>query len=167
MKSTKTRIELLTEAVSIEKERAILQAKLDGMVARLNEIKDAVFTGGAETKAALMPVVANGGARSPQGTLKQRILDSLAAAGSAGIRVRDLAIQLDAKPAALHSWFQGARKSLRTIRKAGLGRYRLIGSVPPAASASLPCSISSWRIVSRICRLRASVSGSRSRWEFR
>lgn len=141
MSSTKSRIDLLKEAMSIEKERVVLQPKLERMLARLDEIKDALFSGGADMNAAPIGGRAN---RAPQsGTLKERVLGALSAAGKAGIRVRDLAVTIGSKPATLHSWFQVARKRIPVIRKAGPGRYRLVGPVPvkssnAAAKASRP-----------------------------
>jgi transposase-like protein len=134
MSSTKSRIDLLKEAMSIEIERAALQSKLDGMVARLNEIRDAVFSG--QVGAVAAPSAVKGKAVPQDGPLKQRILAALAAAGSAGMRVKDLAVAIASKPATLHSWFQFARKSVPAVRKVGPGRYRLVGPVPiPSAAA--------------------------------
>ena len=132
--------------MNIEKERAALQSKLDQMLARLEIIKGALFSDGgnlsavpatklvapAASKAA--PAAKRG--RAARGELKQRIFQALAAAGKNGMRVRDLAVALAAKPEALHSWFQFARKSIPAIRKAGKGRYRLVGAVPMAAPAA-------------------------------
>ena len=138
------------EAMRIEQERAALQGKLDQLHARLEHIKGALFAPRAgvslpgtdsrkpvTTKAA--PAVKK--ARTARGALKQRILEALSAAGKEGIRVRDLAVSIGSKPAALHSWFQFARKNISAIRKAGKGRYRLVGPLPkPAAAATKPKS---------------------------
>lgn len=124
--------------MSIEKERSVLLGQLDRLQARLERIKDALFsTGGsvsapAATKAAAPPKKG----RAERGELKQRILEALAAAGKDGMRVRDLAAAIGAKPAALHSWFQFARKRIPAIRKAGKGRYRLVGKLPEPTAAA-------------------------------
>lgn len=131
--------------MSIEHERASLQAKIDQLQARLENINRALFSGGGAASppavvkvkavaAVGRPASAGRKPRAGRGELKQRILDALAAAGSAGIRVRDLATAIGSKPAALHSWFQFARKNIAAIRKAGKGRYRLVGAVPQAAA---------------------------------
>jgi transposase-like protein len=139
--SSQSRIDLYKEAMAIEQERAALQAKLDQLHARLESIKGSLFSVGttaAFAGAKLTSVTASAGkkARAGRGELKQRILEALAAAGDAGIRVRDLAATIGSKPAALHSWFQFARKTIKAIRKAGKGRYRLVGALPvPAKSA--------------------------------
>ena len=145
--SSKSRIELYKEAMAIEHERAALQAKLDQLHSRIERINAALFSASAAAPAtatvkskvgapASRPVYSGKKPRAARGELKQRILEALAAAGDAGIRVRDLAVSIGSKPAALHSWFQFARKSIKAIRKAGKGRYRLAGALPEAAPAS-------------------------------
>lgn len=145
--SSQSRIELYKEAMAIEHERAALQAKIDQLQARLENIKGSLFSGGGtaispaavKVKAAAAigrPASAGKKPRAGRGELKQRILEALAAAGSAGIRVRDLATSIGSKPEALHSWFQFARKNIKAIRKAGKGRYRLVGALPQAAPAT-------------------------------
>jgi transposase-like protein len=145
--SSHSRIELYKEAMLIEQERAALQAKLDQLHTRLQHIQGSLFSAGntaaapAAGKAKAATAHASPSAAKPRagrGELKGRILDALAAAGNEGIRVRDLAITIGSKPAALHSWFQFARKSIPSIRKAGKGRYRLVGSVSGKAPAAKP-----------------------------
>ena len=136
--------------MSIEHERAVLQSKLDQLHSRLEYIQGSLFSASgtaavpASVKVSVKSVAAKPASagtqpRAARGELKQRILEALAAAGSAGIRVRDLATSIGSKPESLHSWFQFARKSIKTIRKAGKGRYRLVGALPekaPAAAAA-------------------------------
>lgn len=133
--------------MSIEHERAALQSKLDQLHSRLEYIQGSLFSAGSTAAApasvrvnvksvAAKPASAGTQPRAARGELKQRILEALAAAGSAGIRVRDLATSIGSKPESLHSWFQFARRSIKTIRKAGKGRYRLVGALPEAAAAT-------------------------------
>ena len=142
--SSQSRIELYKEAMAIEHERAALQSKIDRLQMRLENINASLFSTSGTTSAPTSMKVRTSGAvsrpassgkkpRAARGELKQRIFEALAAAGEAGIRVRDLAKSIGATPSALHSWFQFARKSIKAIRKAGTGRYRLVGSVPPQA----------------------------------
>lgn len=137
--SSQSRIELYKEAMSIEHERAALQSKLDQLQSRLQQIQALLFTSGGNGSApsAANVKVARGGTkpRAARGELKARILDALAAAGNEGIRVRDLAATIGSKASALHSWFQFARKTVPAIRKAGKGRYRLVGPLRAAAAA--------------------------------
>lgn len=108
------------------------------MQARLVQIKGELISGGASTAAVLPLKAAPAGTvgRSARGELKQRIFQALEAAGSTGMRVRDLAVAIGSKPATLHSWFQFARKSIPAIRKAGKGRYRFVGRASKAAPAA-------------------------------
>ena len=132
--------------MTLERQRAALQGKLDQLHARLDHIKGALFSPhGSASAPGSVKVKAVAGKAAPavkkvrkeRGALKQQILEALAAAGKDGIRVRDLAVAIGSKSAALHSWFQFARKSIRAIRKAGKGRYRLVGALPKTAAAAV------------------------------
>jgi len=126
MTTSNSRIDLLKEAMSIETERAALQLKLDGMLVRLKEISDSLFAGGMGAVTVPSPVKVHRGPLA--GSLKDRILKALEAAGAEGMRVKDLAVVVNSKQATLHSWFQFARKSVPEVRKLGPGRYGVIGS---------------------------------------
>lgn len=139
--SSQFRIELYKEAIAIEQERAALQSKLDQLQSRLASLSGSLISKAATAPApaaikAYAPARSSRKPRAGRGELKQRILDALAAAGDAGMAVRDLATTLGTKSAALHSWFQFARKSIKAVRKAGRGRYRLVGAAPAAAPAA-------------------------------
>lgn len=147
--SSQSRIDLYKEAMNLERERAALQGKLDQLHARLDHIKGSLFSSGGGASAPVsvkVKAVASKAApavkkvRAKRGALKQRILEALAAAGKEGIRVRDLAVTIGSKSAALHSWFQFARKHIPGIRKAGKARYRLVGALPKAAPAAEPAA---------------------------
>jgi transposase-like protein len=143
--SSPTRIELLQQALNIEQERASLQGKLEQILARLAHSTSAPVSGDGVSAAPAMikatpapskaaPAAKRG--RAQKGELKQRIFQALAGAGKAGMRVRDLALALNVKPEALHSWFQFARKTIPAVRKAGKGCYSLTGSAAQAVSAA-------------------------------
>jgi hypothetical protein len=87
--------------------------------ARLEHIKGALFANGGKVVGvlAIKAMVNAKRGRAARG--------ELAAAGKAGMRVRDLAVMLGAKLETLHSWFQFARKNIRIIKKVGKGCYRL------------------------------------------
>ena len=142
--SSQSRIALYIEAMTFEHERAALQGKLDQLHARLDHLKGALFSTTADATAssgvkvkmaASKAVPAGKKVRLARGELRQRVLEALAAAGKEGMRVRDLAVSIGTKAASLHSWFQFARKNIRGIRKAGMGRYRLDGALPAATPA--------------------------------
>ena len=59
---------------------------------------------------------------------------ALEAAGSAGVRVRDLAATLGKKAANIHSWFKDAVKRF-PIKKIGKAHYRIEGELPKSALA--------------------------------
>lgn len=142
--SSQSRIALYKEAMTIEHERDALYGKLDQLHARLEHIKGALFSTTADAAAsagfkvkmtASKAAPAGRKVRLVRGELRQRVLEALAAAGKDGIRVRDLAVSIGTKAATLHSWFQFARKNIRGIRKAGMGRYRLDGALTAVAPA--------------------------------
>jgi hypothetical protein len=137
----KDRINLYKEAMSLEEKRAQLQSQLDGILSRLSEIKSELFDddgyvrtsgGGMST----VPRTASG--RSARGALKLLILRALTAAGSAGVRVKDLAATLGVKSVNIHSWFQTSGKKIGEIKKIGEARYRLEGALPESQLDSLP-----------------------------
>ncbi len=63
--------------------------------------------------------------RAKRGALKDGILAALAAAGSEGVAVTDLAAQLGVEPANVHVWFSTTGKKLSEITKVSAGRYAL------------------------------------------
>ena len=139
--SSPSRIELYKEAIAIEQERTALQSKVDQLQSRLASLSDSLISKGGTAPAQTVfksaaPARPAASPRAQHGELKQRILGALAAAGDAGMAVRDLATALGAKSSALHSWFQFARKSIKGVRKAGRGRYRFVGAAPAAAPAA-------------------------------
>jgi len=66
------------------------------------------------------------------GGLKDRILDLLDAAGSAGLRVKDIAAKLGAKPANISVWFSTTGKGLTT--RLSPGHFAKKGVSKPAAA---------------------------------
>ena len=129
------RIALYKKAIALEEQRANLQAQLDRLHSQLSEIKSQLFDddGAVATGAVVAAGVrAAGKGRAKRGALKAQVLRALTAAGSAGVRVRDLAATLGAKTANIHSWFQDAVKRL-PIKKIGEARYRIEGALPKSA----------------------------------
>lgn len=129
MKSSNPRIALYKEAMSLENKRATLQHQLDDVHKRLNAIRAELF--GQELKSTVSRTVerVRAGGRAVRGTLKTQILEALAAAGKAGIQVKDLADSMGAKLPNIHAWFQSVGKRIPSLKKIGRGRYRLHGSV--------------------------------------
>jgi len=72
-----------------------------------------------------------------RGAIKGFILDTLQAAGEAGVAVKDLASKLGVKPGNIHVWFATTGKTIKEIQKVGPGIFRLNGhngSKPEAAA---------------------------------
>jgi len=84
----------------------------------------------AAIKPAAKPAKKVKAARS--GGLKDRILDLLDAAGSAGLRVKDIAAKLGAKPANISVWFSTTGKGLTT--RLSPGHFAKKGDSKPAAA---------------------------------
>src|SRR5215207_264810 len=143
--SNNPRIALYREAISLEEQRARLQSELDQLTSRLDGIQSQLFAGeGSAVKASASRASASATAVSPaagarrsagrsrRGELKAQVLNALAAAGSAGVRVKELAGALGTKPANIYSWFQTAPKRMPQIKKIGEAHYRLEGNLPEA-----------------------------------
>jgi uncharacterized protein YjcR len=59
--------------------------------------------------------------------LKEPLLKALAAAGSSGVKVKDLASQLKVKPGNIFSWFYTTGKKIKGIKKVGEAKYAYAG----------------------------------------
>lgn len=151
--SNNPRIALYKEAMTLEEQRARLQTELDRVLSRLNAVQSQLFDGdttGSSVVSASAPAAVSvgrrGRGRSRRGELKAQVLNALVAAGSAGVRVKDLAATLGTKPANIYSWFQTAPKRIPQIKKIGEAHYRLEGSLSeaqlagPAASEAAPAA---------------------------
>lgn len=66
-------------------------------------------------------------ASGKRGAIKGFILDTLQAAGEAGVAVKDLASSLGVKPGNIHVWFATTGKTIKEIQKVGPGVFRLNG----------------------------------------
>jgi hypothetical protein len=128
---TNDRINLYKEAMSLEEKRGQLQGQLDGILIRLSEIKTQLFDNDGYVRSSTGPasIDRTTSGRSARGALKLEILRALTAAGSSGVKVKDLAATLGVKAANIHSWFQTSGKRVDAIKKIGESRYRLEGSV--------------------------------------
>lgn len=140
--SNNPRIALYKEAMTLEEQRARLQTELDRVLSRLNAVQSQLFDGdtvgsavASSSAPAAVSVGRRGRGRSRRGELKAQVLNALVAAGSAGVRVKDLAATLGTKPANIYSWFQTAPKRIPQIKKIGEAHYRLEGSLSEAQLA--------------------------------
>jgi len=63
--------------------------------------------------------------RVPRGTLKEKVLAALKAAGGEGLAVRDVAEKIGAKKAAVNVWFYTTGKKVAGLKKIAPGRFAL------------------------------------------
>jgi phosphatidylserine/phosphatidylglycerophosphate/cardiolipin synthase-like enzyme len=142
MKANNPRIERLREMLALEERRARLHIDLAGVIAQMSALKDQLFEGvnvrvGAITRQVSGTTRAGSGRKARRGALKEKIMAALEAAGTAGVRVKDLAAELATKPVNIHSWFHSTSKRNPAIRKLSGGHYRLDskGSASPQSSS--------------------------------
>lgn len=146
MSSPNPRIERLKAILGLEEKRATLQAQLDALNAQIATLGGQLFSDApvaapkAPAKAPVKaPKVSKG--RAQRGTLKESILAALTSAGSAGVRVTELAAALGTKAANIHAWFHSTAKSIPGIVKLEGGHYRLdTKSAPTAAAPAKPAA---------------------------
>lgn len=63
--------------------------------------------------------------RAARGMIKEQIFQALAEAGSAGMKIPDIAQKIGAKNANVHVWFSNTGKKLSEIERLGPGHFRL------------------------------------------
>lgn len=132
---TNDRINLYKEAMSLEEKRALIVGELEGILSRLSEIKDQLFAeddySRSSSSGGVVSLERTASGRSARGALKVQILRALTAAGSGGVKVKELAATLGVKSTNIHSWFQTSGKRIPAIVKIGEARYRLEGELSP------------------------------------
>jgi hypothetical protein len=140
MKLANPRIQSLREMLGLEERRSKLQSELDALEERIAGLKGAIFSGN-QAAGAIRPSnqrVPSGAKatrkRTPRGLLKNKIMSALEAAGSAGVRVKDLAAALGTKAVNVHSWFHSNVKRNPSIKKISGGHYSV--SVNGSSKAS-------------------------------
>ena len=120
--------------MNLEERRVALQQQLNDVMERMTELKDALLTDSQEeeptpSKRPAKTSSRQSAAPTPRGALKDRIMAALEAAGSRGVRVKELARALGTKPVNVHSWFHSSIKRYPAIKKIEGGHYRLEGAV--------------------------------------
>lgn len=149
-------IQSLKEMLVLEEKRADLQGQLDAINQRMSALKDSIFTGSpvkpsssgiASPKAKTRgrpPGSKNAVQVASRGTHREYIMAALEAAGSEGVRVKDLAAAMNTKPVNIHSWFHSNLKRIPSIKKITGGHYRLVtgakGSAPAPKAAPAPAA---------------------------
>lgn len=140
MKSNNLRIDRLKAMLALEERRASVQLELDNLTAKLANLKDTLFDASAEAPAAdkvrktgpgqkaapAAKKTATGRGNTAKGSLREKVLAALEAAGSEGVYVKDLAQVLGTKPVNIHSWFHSNIQRNPSIQKLTGGHYRLV-----------------------------------------
>ena len=141
MTSANPNINVLKELIALEEKRASLQSELNALEQRVSALRNSMLSGspakaasaaGSSPKAGLP----RGSSRKKGGTYRDSIMAALAAAGEAGVRVKELALSLKTKPVNIHSWFHSNLKRLPSIKKIAGGHYRIAGGAKSAAPAA-------------------------------
>jgi hypothetical protein len=146
MKNLNPRIERLKEMMALEEKRAALQGELDSILLQMSALKDRLLDETADIATTVPKAVSVGRKivvrRQKRGLLKDKVMAALEAAGSAGVKVKELAAAIGTKPVNVHSWFHSALKRSAPIEKIRGGHYRLDGNAAAAkpAKASAPAA---------------------------
>jgi hypothetical protein len=112
----------LRQLVTLVKEKESLQSRLARIDDLLEKLSGAVGTQARHGST-------KGSTRRRRKALKAPLLKALQAAGKDGITVKDLAVQLKAKPASVGVWFYTTGKKIKAIKKVGRGRFAYLGTV--------------------------------------
>jgi hypothetical protein len=114
----------LKSLLALEEKHAALLLQAEELQQEISGIRQQLFDGLTTTsvKTAGRAVRKT---KAPRGALKEKIIAALESAGSAGVRVTELASTLGTKAANLHAWFHSTAKNIPEITKIGGGHYRL------------------------------------------
>jgi hypothetical protein len=104
----------LQRAIELLKEKEMLEAKMAQVVTAL----DSLQTGTPSNKS--IPPKKRGRRRMK---LKEALLKKLAAAGKAGLTVKEVAASLNAKPTSVSVWFYTTGKKIKGIKKVGTAKF--------------------------------------------
>ncbi|MES2570646.1 MAG: hypothetical protein V4710_11410 [Verrucomicrobiota bacterium] len=141
--------------LALEERRETLEQELNELAQQLSQLKGQLNEG---LPTSSTPTILKGSATSSRGTaaaakttkaaapakavahfesgsLKDKVMSALNAAGSEGVHVKELAEALGTKPVNIHSWFHSNIKRNPAIKKITGGHYRLDGgSSSPSTS---------------------------------
>ena len=146
MNTSNQRIEALRQLMELEQRRSALQIELDEIFVKSESLQTEIFSQNSTTKNRLSTSTNHGSPSSPRvrrmgrGELRMQIVESLRAAGEKGVLVKELSPLLRMKSVNIHSWFHSAIRRFPQIKKAGPGRYVLVGELhlpPPPSIRSL------------------------------
>jgi hypothetical protein len=118
----------LTKLVKLIKHKEQLQAELAQIDAELQSLESGSpllkKRGRKPARPSGIPGVAKPTKTRKRGKrLKESLLKELAAAGSTGMKVKELAAKLGVKPGNVFSWFYTTGKKVKGIKKVGEAKY--------------------------------------------
>src|SRR4051794_23432285 len=180
MNSLNPRLERLKELVSLEERRVSMQEELETITRKMSSLRDSLFDEGASVLTKLSPArtsapapaakapkaprgrsTARPAKRAQRGELKEQVIGALNAAGTAGVRVTELAKALGMKPVNIHSWFHSSIKRYPQIKKLKGGHYRLEGKLNGTSSAKSEAAAPSKPAVAKSSPARKSSGAGR------
>jgi uncharacterized protein YjcR len=120
--------------IRLIKQKEALQAKVEGINSEITSLESGEGSGKKRGRKPGRPPGRPPGSGMKPGRkarktkrLKEPLLKALSAAGSSGLKVKDLAIQLKVKPGNIFSWFYTTGKKIKGIKKVGEARYAYSG----------------------------------------
>jgi len=111
----------LAQLIGLIKEKEALQEKLEKVEAALQALESGESAGKKRGRPPGSKGMATTGRKSKR--LKAPLLQALAAAGTSGITVKELATKLKVKPGNIFSWFYTTGKKISGIKKVGEAKY--------------------------------------------
>jgi hypothetical protein len=113
----------LSRLVSLIKQKETLQAQLEAIDAELGALETGKPVPKRRGRKPGRPPGSGKASGRRSKRLKEPLLKALTAAGAAGVKVKDLAEQLNVKPSNIFSWFYTTGKKIKGIKKVGEARY--------------------------------------------
>jgi uncharacterized protein YjcR len=121
----------LARLIRLIKQKETLQAKVESIDAEIEALEGGTTAPKRRGRKPGRPPgsVAKVGRKAGRKSkrLKEPLLKALSAAGSSGIKVKDLATQLKVKPGNIFSWFYTTGKKIKGIKKVGEAKYAYAG----------------------------------------
>ena len=136
MNTSNQRIDALRQLMELEQRRSMLQTELDEILAKTAALQSDIFSDAPASWSRRINTsnqAPDGNTtrvrRMGRGELRLQIVESLRAAGEKGVLVKELSTLLRMKSVNIHSWFHSAIQRFPQIKKAGPGRYVLVGEL--------------------------------------
>ena len=108
----------LKQIAKFLEQREMLQAQVDKINSKLE-----AFGSGGTMRIARAKSSANRSKK--RGALKEAVISTLKAAGKEGLKVREIADKIGAKPVNIHAWFHSTGKKIKEIKKLKTGKYQM------------------------------------------